>query len=88
MVKEIKAEIIVGGWQTKVGQSETGSWRSFRPVVSERCVRCGTCVGICPEASIIVGNERAEVDYSHCKGCGICANECPVKAIEMRPERG
>ena len=87
MVKEIRAEIIVGGWETHVGQSDTGSWRTFKPIVGEKCTRCGTCAQLCPEASVTVGDEKAEIDYLHCKGCGVCANECPVKAIEMRPDK-
>lgn len=87
MVREIKLEVIVGGWNTKVGQNETGSWRSFRPTVGDACTRCGTCASLCPEATITVGDTMAEVDYRYCKGCGVCANVCPVKAIEMVPEK-
>jgi pyruvate ferredoxin oxidoreductase delta subunit len=87
MTKEIRMELVVGGWNTRTGQSETGSWRSFRPVVGEACTRCGICVQLCPEASIALGGSMAEVDYRYCKGCGICAYECPSKAIEMRAER-
>ncbi len=87
MVKEIKLELIVGGWNTRAGQSETGSWRSLRPVVGDACTRCGNCDPLCPEAAITLGDIMAEVDYRYCKGCGVCSNICPVKAIEMVAEK-
>jgi len=65
----------------------TGTWRTFKPVVdSDTCIKCGTCVTFCPEGIITLGDEGAEIDYYFCKGCGVCANECPVKAIEMVKE--
>lgn len=33
--------------------NKTGSWRSYRPIISEEgCIGCGTCVKYCPEACI------------------------------------
>ena len=64
-------------------QNKTGSWRTFKPVVSDKCVRCGMCVTFCPEIAIKLGEKKAEINYDYCKGCGICSNVCPVKAIEM-----
>lgn len=61
---------------------QTGSWRTFRPVVNrEICNDCGICAMYCPDAMIDPDNE--EIDLVYCKGCGICANECPKKCIEM-----
>lgn len=89
MVREIKMEIVPGGWNTQVGQNPTGSWRSFRPVVNaELCTRCGICAQLCPEAAITIGPEMAIIDYTYCKGCGICSHECPLDAIDfvLEPE--
>ena len=67
-------------------QTETGSWRSLKPVIDEKkCTGCGLCWLYCQDASITEG-KPPKIDYKYCKGCGICANECPVKAIEMVPE--
>lgn len=67
-------------------QTETGSWRNFRPVIDgAKCTGCGICWMFCPEPAISKG-KPARVDYRYCKGCGICANECPFKAITMVPE--
>lgn len=63
----------------------TGGWRTMVPVIEvEKCDGCMLCYFYCPDASIIIENDRAvAVDLAHCKGCGICAKECPAKAIEM-----
>ncbi|WOF16698.1 4Fe-4S dicluster domain-containing protein [Methanoplanus sp. FWC-SCC4] len=59
----------------------TGSWRTFKPVVDrEKCNSCGNCYRFCPDAAITTD---FEIDYDFCKGCGICAEVCPKKAISM-----
>lgn len=67
---------------------ETGSWRTFRPVVDKgKCINCLFCWIYCPDSSIIVKEEKMEsIDYAHCKGCGICSKVCPAKAISMVEE--
>jgi pyruvate ferredoxin oxidoreductase delta subunit len=67
---------------------DTGSWRTFRPVVDpSKCINCMFCWIFCPESSVTVKDDKmAGFDLKHCKGCGICAKECPKKAIEMSKE--
>jgi pyruvate ferredoxin oxidoreductase delta subunit len=81
-------EIPMAGLITEAGNAdeyETGSWRTFKPVLDkEACNNCLICWIFCPDTSIVVENEEmVGFDYVHCKGCGICAAECPKKAIEM-----
>jgi len=81
-------EIPLAGLITEAGNAEeyeTGSWRTFKPVLDkEACNHCLICWIFCPDTSIVVENEEmVGFDYVHCKGCGICAAECPKKAIEM-----
>lgn len=67
--------------------NKTGSWRTLRPIVDkEKCIKCGICWKFCPDVSIHVKEDGAEVNYDFCKGCGICAEECPVDAIVMKKE--
>ena len=83
--------ITPGGLITNAGNAEkynTGSWKSFRPIVDEsKCINCMMCAIYCPEFCIPVNNgKRGKTDLHHCKGCGICARECPVKCIKMISE--
>lgn len=81
---------------TKPNSSEnnkTGSWRTHKPVTDhEKCISCGLCSKICPEACIAMKNikkydkKKPITDYDYCKGCGLCAKECPVKAISMKKD--
>jgi len=68
-------------------ENRTGSWRTFRPVITDKCSGCSICTWYCPENCIKIINKKACVDYNYCTGCGICAGECPAKAIEMREEK-
>lgn len=69
---------------TEVQSEETGSWRTFKPVIKKGvCTKCGLCAMLCPDGVILKTKDGFEIDYVFCKGCGVCATECPVKAIEM-----
>jgi pyruvate ferredoxin oxidoreductase delta subunit len=81
-------ELPIGGKIVQGGNSveyETGSWRTFRPVVDKvKCINCMRCWLLCPDSAIYAEDgEMAGYDYVHCKGCGLCAEICPVDAIEM-----
>lgn len=67
---------------------ETGSWRTFRPIIDmEKCTHCMICWVYCPDSSIMTKDARViGVDLEHCKGCAICALECPPQVITMVEE--
>jgi len=48
-----------------------------------KCIKCGSCVEVCPEKAITLTAEGIITDPELCKMCGRCAEVCPTKAIEM-----
>ncbi len=48
-----------------------------------RCIRCGSCVEVCPEKAITLTAEGIVTDPALCKVHGRCAEVCPARAIEM-----
>jgi 2-oxoacid:acceptor oxidoreductase delta subunit (pyruvate/2-ketoisovalerate family) len=88
-------EIPIGGLILEAGSAEkyeTGSWRTFRPVIDyDKCIHCLQCWIYCPDSAILVEDgKHVGFDLKHCKGCGICAAECPpkVNAIHMVLDTG
>jgi pyruvate formate lyase activating enzyme len=48
-----------------------------------KCIRCGSCVDVCPENAIRLTAEGIITNEELCIICGKCADVCPTKAIEM-----
>jgi pyruvate formate lyase activating enzyme len=48
-----------------------------------KCIKCGTCVAVCPENAISLSSDGITTDAELCTLCGKCADVCPTKAIEM-----
>jgi pyruvate formate lyase activating enzyme len=48
-----------------------------------KCIKCGSCVEVCPENAITLTSEGIITDPDLCTLCGKCAEVCPTKAIEM-----
>lgn len=46
-------------------------------VDNDLCVRCGTCVGVCPVQAIILNDHNYPTSNSLCTGCGKCFDVCP-----------
>ena len=50
-------------------------------VISDECISCGSCVGVCPTDAISEGDSKYEISAETCIDCGTCVDECPVSAI-------
>ncbi len=51
-------------------------------VITDACIKCGTCEGECPVSAISEGEATYVIDADKCIDCGACAGACPVSAIE------
>ncbi len=73
--------------KTSTLENKTGSWRTFRPVINEKCTGCALCYYSCPDDCIRIVDKKAIINYDYCKGCFICMNVCPVDAITRVVEK-
>ncbi len=48
----------------------------------DRCLGCGSCMEICPEGAVRVGETGPVIDRSLCNHCLKCALACPAEALE------
>jgi len=48
---------------------------------TDRCIRCLTCLRLCPHHAVVHRHHRLEVT-SGCEGCWMCIAACPRQAIE------
>lgn len=56
--------------------------------VTDACVGCGLCIGVCPSGSIRIEGNRAAYIPGNCQTCLACAHHCPQKAIQLNiPEK-
>ena len=51
-----------------------------------KCIGCGGCIRICPEAALSTespDNPAIIIDHGKCTGCGLCVEECPTTALSF-----
>jgi len=53
--------------------------------ISYKCIRCKTCIGICPQRALLYDEERnvVKIDRSRCNLCGTCTENCPTTALRF-----
>lgn len=50
------------------------------PVCLPECIRCGTCISICPTAAMRLEEDGVKTDVDTCILCMACTSACPKKA--------
>ena len=45
------------------------------------CIRCGSCIEVCPKRAITMHSGSAMIDEDLCIQCGACVDICPTGAI-------
>ena len=51
-----------------------------------RCIRCGTCLEVCPTDAALA-SMQGETSHPDCTQCGRCVNVCPTEARELAGRR-
>lgn len=69
------------GGAPAVGKKEQHATKIF--VEQQKCIGCGKCREVCPEAAVTLTEKKARIALDKCIGCGECMTVCPVKAIGM-----
>jgi pyruvate formate lyase activating enzyme len=50
--------------------------------VESNCIRCASCIEVCPQGCLKPGGDFVEIDQHACDTCGQCVQECPAGALE------
>ena len=58
-----------------------------KPVILNGCTSCGTCIESCPENSMLLGENGAEIYYDRCIACNNCIFACPESLIQLNWNR-
>jgi len=75
-----------GSWMGKLFLFRIFNDRSFK-FDSEKCIRCKTCVSVCPMNNIEIVDDK--VTWNHnCECCLACIHWCPRNAIEHMNTQG
>ncbi len=57
--------------------------QACKPIVTNECSACGTCVDACPVSVISIKEQKAVIEMEKCIACNNCLGSCPESAIEM-----
>ena len=52
--------------------------------LSTRCIGCGSCDGVCPNAALTRNEDGVKIDRRLCTGCCTCVAACPTLALECK----
>jgi len=52
-------------------------------ISSDLCMRCHSCITVCPHGAIHMTPDGAVSDPAFCQSCGFCAAACPTHAAQL-----
>lgn len=83
----IRKLIFLKGCQLRCAWCSNPESQKFNPEVEffpQKCVRCGSCLEVCPQAAINIDlsvRDGFKIDHRRCNDCGQCALHCPSGAL-------
>ena len=54
-----------------------------KPIVNSKCMKCGTCIKVCPTGAIKIHDDEFKINLKKCIFCGNCSFYCSQSAIKM-----
>lgn len=48
-----------------------------------KCLKCGTCIRLCPQKALDFAGDRIIQDKERCRRCGVCVKSCQARAVEF-----
>ena len=84
IIGETKEEVENGLQYLRKAGVELESLSQDIRMVEERCVHCGSCVGVCPTEALFMERPSYLVRYDEgkCIACELCVLACPTHAME------
>ncbi|MBF0226555.1 MAG: 4Fe-4S binding protein [Desulfobacterales bacterium] len=50
-------------------------------IKKDKCTGCGSCVEECPAKTIVIEDEKAQINMDKCFLCGVCFDICQENAV-------
>jgi heterodisulfide reductase subunit A len=64
-------------------QGATNPLGTASTIAQDRCIRCHSCITVCPHGAVQMTAEGAVSDPAFCQSCGFCAAACPTHAAQL-----
>lgn len=88
--KYINSGVMIGGLLRNTLKIVKRVHQMDNPVnfsVNEDCIKCSTCIKVCPRANVSYNDSKKIIFSNHCEFCLSCVHNCPKKAIKVKGDK-